>query len=189
MRISKLKTHFLASLVGFCLITISENSYAVSKDSHNFSLNDNYGDPTSNHCPNDNHEKLLFHWLKVYQNFELEEFLGLYHENIQFKDPTAKLYLDGKEQLRKVFTPVMRGRYGNNFVFDIKLKAFSESQIAIGGNVSLTYNGIVTTFPFSTWLTIKNEKIISQLDMFDYSILRESLGDQLNSPPIEFKEQ
>ena len=129
---------------------------------------------------------LLAGWLKAYQAFDLEGFLAFYAEDATFRDPTAGFAMNGRDQIRQVYIPIMQSRYGGDFRFDVQGSVCTENAIVFKGDFSLTYNGQVATFPFSTWLTTKDGKITDQLDMFDYATMRKILGDQLQSPPSEY---
>lgn len=143
----------------------------------------------NNKCNHDVKVRILNNWISAYERFSLQEFIDAYHPDIVFRDPTAGVRLNNREQLRDFYRPIMQSRYGSNFTFDITHQAFSANSIAISGNFSLTYNGTVTTMPFATWLTLKDGKIKAQLDMFDYATMQKDLGEQLNTPPSEYQSQ
>lgn len=125
-------------------------------------------------------------WLEVYQQFDLEAFLGFYAEDVRFTDPTAQLDFTSRKQLTSAYTDIMQGRYGGNFMFDVNRTVTQGDTVVLEGLFSLTWNGQKATINFTTWLDFKDGKIVRQLDMFDYNNLQRQIPTYGQGTPSEY---
>jgi len=129
---------------------------------------------------------IVSNWLKAYEAFDLERFTEFYAAEVQFTDPTARLDLRSREQLKKTYRGIMQGRYGGDFKFDVERMVAQGSVTALEGLFSLTWNGQKATVHFTTWLEFRGGKIIRQLDMFDYGSLQRQIPTYGQGEPSEY---
>lgn len=125
-------------------------------------------------------------WLKAYQQFDLDSFLAFYKDDVRFTDPTAGLDFTSRDQLASAYTGIMQGRYGGNFVFDVKNSVTQGDIVVLEGLFSLTWNGQKAAINFTTWLFFEDGKISRQLDMFDYNSLQRQLPTYGQGVPSEY---
>ena len=125
-------------------------------------------------------------WLKAYQQFDLEAFLGFYAEDVHFADPTARLDFTSRDQLASAYTGIMQGRYGGNFTFEVNRTVTQGDTVVLEGLFSLTWNGQKAAINFTTWLEFKDSKISRQLDMFDYGRLQRQIPTYGQGTPSEY---
>jgi len=125
-------------------------------------------------------------WLKAYQQFDLDGFLAFYKQDVRFTDPTARLDFTSRVQLASAYTGIMQGRYGGNFVFDVRNSVTQGDVVVLEGLFSLTWNGQKAAINFTTWLFFENGKISRQLDMFDYNNLQRQLPTYGQGVPSEY---
>lgn len=128
----------------------------------------------------------LSKWVDAYEHFELDRFLGFYADDVVFRDPTAQINFESKDQLKSAYARIMQGGWGGNYRFDIKNIIVDGATTVFEGLFSLTFNGEKAEIHFTTWLEYEDGKIKRQLDMFDYNELQRQLPDFGKSLPSEY---
>lgn len=102
----------------------------------------------------------------------VEHYLELLSADFVLEDPTARIALGSREAFGTALRNVLAsGRYGG-IHWQIDRRVTNGDWVAIEGSFRGTYDGRPFGTRFATWLQVRGDRVVQQIDYLDYATFR-----------------
>lgn len=101
----------------------------------------------------------------------MDRWLAHYAPDAFFEDPTLGVSATGHDQIRKPYVEAFTGRLGP-VLWTIVRRATGGEWAVVEGWLDATQSGKPVRTRFTTWLKIRDGKIVHQIDYLDYAPMR-----------------
>jgi ketosteroid isomerase-like protein len=108
----------------------------------------------------------------------LDHFMQLFADDAMFEDPTFGLVHDSRAKLHANLRDVLAAGTFGTLHWEIDRSVTDGEWVAVEGTWRGTVSGRAFATRFTTWLRVRGDKIVRQIDYIDYTTFR-----RLTSPP------